>query len=355
MMTRDTQLDIYRALIMIYILCVVHIVYFLPIGNLYLRSIILIEMPLIFFISGVAVNVSGSNKSFGKTVKGRFKRILVPYYIYIAVSLLIAVIAAYFSLFDFRLPEIKYTYALHALIGNADSLIGNGGHIWFITPYLMVVCSYPLQRLIMKHLNNWVYMALIIVLFIISLPAPIGRIKLALMYNVYFMAGVLFYKRLEWKTIYILTLGIIITFALYLWVSGEPEPFMSMNRHKFAPDVVFLLFGACSLMIVCILFGHVHLKGNSITKIWNSQSYSIYLYQNFFFVIIDYILLKTGLYEKNTTILVLASTIMLFIMATSFGLLYGHIEQKVSALLNRKRTVKREQANQKEQLIRCRK
>ena len=63
-MMRDTQLDIYRALAMIYIICVIHVVYWLGIGNELITSIILFEMPVIFFITGASFSLQTKEKSF---------------------------------------------------------------------------------------------------------------------------------------------------------------------------------------------------------------------------------------------------------------------------------------------------
>lgn len=87
---RDRQLDIYRSISMIYILCVIHVVYWLWIGSEPLKSILLIEMPIIFFISGAAARLSyKDNRKFGDVLLSRFKRVLVPYYIYALVVFLI--------------------------------------------------------------------------------------------------------------------------------------------------------------------------------------------------------------------------------------------------------------------------
>jgi len=82
---RDTDLDIYRALIMIYILCVIHIGYWLNYIDEPVRSLILFEMPIIFFISGAALSVTTKRHSFNKMIIGRFTRIAVPYYVYIII------------------------------------------------------------------------------------------------------------------------------------------------------------------------------------------------------------------------------------------------------------------------------
>lgn len=55
---RDTQLDIYRALLMMCMPCVFHIMYWLGNGSEPYQSVLLVEMSLVFFLSGAAFSVS---------------------------------------------------------------------------------------------------------------------------------------------------------------------------------------------------------------------------------------------------------------------------------------------------------
>ena len=75
---RDEQLDIYRAMSMMYVLCVTHVVYWLYIGLEPIKSLILVEMPIIFFITGASLSLT-KKKSFRKALKNRTKRVLIPY------------------------------------------------------------------------------------------------------------------------------------------------------------------------------------------------------------------------------------------------------------------------------------
>lgn len=86
---RDTQLDLYRALTMIYILCIVHVGYWFRYAIEPWRSVILIEMPVIFFISGAALSLTAKHKSLKQTLQNRGRRILLPYYNFMVCILLI--------------------------------------------------------------------------------------------------------------------------------------------------------------------------------------------------------------------------------------------------------------------------
>ena len=79
--TRDIQLDIYRALTMVYIVCVIHVVYWFGVFDEPVRSILLFEMPVIFFISGASYGVKHRIREVRSIVKNRVKRVLLPFYI----------------------------------------------------------------------------------------------------------------------------------------------------------------------------------------------------------------------------------------------------------------------------------
>ncbi len=55
-MKRDVQLDAYRAMLMIYIVCFIHVEFWLEYGKEPMMSLSLVEMPLIFFVSGAALS-----------------------------------------------------------------------------------------------------------------------------------------------------------------------------------------------------------------------------------------------------------------------------------------------------------
>ena len=87
-MTRDYEIDKYRGLVMAYIVCVIHAVYWLGLGREPWRSYLLVEMPVIFFISGAA-HCMARQKSLGGFVISKIKRVIIPYYIWGVASLVV--------------------------------------------------------------------------------------------------------------------------------------------------------------------------------------------------------------------------------------------------------------------------
>ena len=74
-------MDLYRALTLIYIVCVIHVVYWLPFDFEPYKGFLLWEMPTIFFIAGASAQYA-SRKSIKEQIYNRSKRVLIPYYIY---------------------------------------------------------------------------------------------------------------------------------------------------------------------------------------------------------------------------------------------------------------------------------
>lgn len=211
---RDIQLDCYRAALMIYILAVVHTVYWFGIGSEPLRSFILIEMPLIFFISGAAISVRNKKETLRVALLNRFKRVYVPFLIY---SLVLLVIAS--ALYCARNPGT----AISAIADNKWIDLGrsilqfrttfNTSHLWFILPYFIISVSSPLQLKAIGKLGRNKYMINLLALFTITytlweiIPAEstmkewVGNVKFYMMWNIFYVAGILYYKKINTKCI----------------------------------------------------------------------------------------------------------------------------------------------------------
>lgn len=95
---RDTQLDHYRALMMMHVI-IGHVMYWLyAAGEPYL-SFVLFAMAGTFFIAGASVAVNTRRRSLWSTVVNRIGRVVIPFYIYAVVI-------------------IAFTVAVTALVGD---------------------------------------------------------------------------------------------------------------------------------------------------------------------------------------------------------------------------------------------
>lgn len=211
---RDIQLDCYRAAVMIYILAVVHTVYWFGFGSEPLRSFVLIEMPLIFFISGAAISVRNKKETLRGAVLNRFKRVYIPFFIYSLVLLVIA--SALCWLLDSgtvmaAIADKKWMDLGRSILQSRNSL--NTSHLWFILPYFIISASSPLQLRAIGKMGRNKYMVSLLAFFTIIyilweiIPAEstmkewAGDVKFYMMWNVFYVAGILYYKKLNKKRI----------------------------------------------------------------------------------------------------------------------------------------------------------
>ena len=151
--TRDLQLDGYRGIVMIYIVCVIHVVNWLDYNIEPYNSFMLFEMPIIFFISGASLTFSG-DKNFWQNLNNRLWRILVPYYIYAIVAIILLTLGSKLTTYNFELSKYslgnigRVVFALD--IPQSPFL----AHIWFIIPYLLVLCSFPFQKYAIRKMGG---------------------------------------------------------------------------------------------------------------------------------------------------------------------------------------------------------
>ena len=145
---RDTQLDIYRALAMIYIICVIHIVYWLGIGEEPIKSLVLFEMPVIFFITGASFSLQTKDKTFKETVVSRFNRVMMPYYIYVLVVMLIVLVCQTVgcSWMGYEVPSIDIKSIRNLISGGGVEGFPFNSHMWFVKPYMLLSISFFFQK-----------------------------------------------------------------------------------------------------------------------------------------------------------------------------------------------------------------
>jgi len=275
---------------MIYILCVIHTSYWLNLCDEPLKSAILFEMPLIFFISGAAMGLSPSKKSFATLFNNRFKRVMLPYYFYIFCCLAFTLLL---SLLWDRLPfssshpdlypspdKISITRIL--IPTDAALPLPYMWHLWFILPYLIISCSFTVQYKLAERISRWPYMILLSAICIAAVTTDEPLLRNIAIYNFFFMSGVLFYKKLSIRAILIILLSSItlLAFACLCGISFTP-----MQIHKFPPDLFFLTAGIAAICLFAIPLTYMTLPSNSIISRWNTHGYTIYLWQNFFFIL----------------------------------------------------------------------
>ena len=325
-MIRDKQLDNYRALVMIHMVCVIHVIYWL--GNFFpMQSLTLFAMSSVFFISGAAMKYSHP-KSNASLLLNRFKRVLLPYYIYacLCVCILICVcvipklsVFTKFSILHYSIKDFLEILFVQGIPG-----IKMVYHIWFIIPYLIITCSFNYQKQIINK-YSWKY-----VLINILVIAALYFLKVydvdyksftyiqsvfydtslnVLAYNVFFVIGYLYYKKITTHKLFTICL---VSFLLFLFFTGFSLP--DLQIHKNPPDIIFVLYNIGIICLLGILFSKITIPDNHLLKWWNNNGYTIYLYQNLVFVIYQrFFFYHLCSYVYNVYVRIIVSFFMLFV------------------------------------------
>lgn len=341
---RDTQLDIYRGLLMIYILCVVHTGYLINLIAEPWKSIILIEMPIMFFISGAALSLSTKKKGLIETAINRARRVLYPYFIYIILTSLFLFIRQNLIPEDPRF-RISTSIFLNAFFPIENQLpIANQSHFWFIIPYFIVALLFVFQRKVCEKVNRWYYMLFLLVTSLLSTFLPteyfsdpdknmaIMIIREIVIYNFFLMAGYLFYRKTGFRQI--LTILIIsLTTTVILLAVTEVK---TMQEHKFPPDMLFLSFGLTALCLLSLILGNIKLPSNKLIRFWNKDGYTIYIWQSVFFLLFSDILerISPDLQLTATPLNFAIGAISIFILATVVGYFFARIEHLIFHVLH---------------------
>ena len=344
-MTRDTQLDACRALAMAYIVCVIHAIYWFGLFNEWVRSILLFEMPVIFFIAGASQQLAKPKNTL-QTIANRCRRLLPTYYIFLACLMVLMLFTTWLS------PRIGHLNAdmrqipahdyLKILLTGGSEYVPFYGYTWFISCYLIISCTLPLQRriinLVSPHSSRYVVLLLLVCIAFnfIHLPMMEREVKNIVFYNFFYIIGYLYYRRLPIKTIVLLAIvPTIITVALF--ITGEALP---MQDHKFPADIVFLLFGTTAILLLALVFQHIkfpsqeenHGKHAALLSLWNRQGYVIYIWQTITFTIVYAATYKWIDRLPSDTVKYIILAPALFIISTIIATGY----EKISRLITKK-------------------
>lgn len=288
---RDNNLDLYRGWVMLYIVVFIHILPSIFINIFYnntTSTLLLIEMPIVFYISGASYAIS-RKKSYGEYLKGRFKRIIVPLMIYL--------------FFLATIYAIKKNIHLHTSIFNLASFIFsnyqdfisgftyNQCHLWFIHVYIIIALLLPLLHYISLHINKIYIYPLLLVIMTVLWFYP----NHVLCYLVFTFAGLYYHKEKPYNRIIILVMMI-----ATMLISCSQGVTWNMQLNKFPANIMFLAYTSFAIIIlrqplkwVCINLCKIPFI-NKIVMIYAQHGYSIYLYHTLAITSIFYIYSHLG-------------------------------------------------------------
>lgn len=298
-------------------------------------SIMLFAMPSVFFISGASLSVSKSNRGTWETVKNRFKRVVAPYYIYALVLILTGIISSLVlnwvglsrhAFFD--ITQYDGEDYLNVLLAKYIPQFSFIWHLWFIPPYLILSCTFPLQVKLMRKINRIVYFAVCLGLFLIVQALPdLTLLKQVLCFNIFMVAGYLFYKQTNTRTRALTGLISLAIILVYLFLLGGN--FCPMQDHKFPPDWVYVVYSLFAISALSLVLGNITLKYNLVFKIWNERGYNIYLYQSVVYTIVSILRQKMPLDLPLPGLRLLLDASLVFLLSTALSYLTYPLERWV--------------------------
>lgn len=337
---RDYQLDMYRGLAMIYVVCFIHVLYWLGLGGQPLMSVALFEMPVIFFISGASLSFNRNPRPILNTLKNRFFRILLPYYIYAAIMIIVVALLSLVCFLWYSNIECatkthmfditQYTlYDIKQILMTSDiPQIPFVWHLWFIIPYLILSCTFDIQKKLLGKTNSGGYLCLCIILFIITNLLSVNDLfKTVLFYNIFMVMGFCYYKNCKSKLMFMVAVA---SFIIVIFINTiSDKKFCPMQEHKFPPDILFLAYNIFVICILSLILKRIRIPQWRILKIWNERGYTIYLYQNIIIYTIHvahHVLIKSV--PNNITQFVICS-ILVFILSTLMSSVTYKLEIKI--------------------------
>ncbi len=268
---------------MIFITCFIHLMYWEGVSSGIFEnkwvSVILIEMPIIFYIAGASYSLS-VKKPYLEYVWSRIKRVAFPYWKY-ALFCLPIVLAFYW--------EQGRTFSLNDLLlyffFTPLSVPRIFSHIWFILPYLCIgLCLPPLVGCIRRYGIPFVFFGAVLVLLQLFRSYYSELLQTVIVYMFFTIWGLYYKKELGWQNV--LCIFVAMGYLIYAFAI-EKVPF-DMQANKFPPDLLFASYGMAVLGI-----GGIYMKKGLISfynkfavvrhyiDIYSKEGYEIYLIHPF--------------------------------------------------------------------------
>lgn len=295
---RNSKIDSLRAFAMMWVIFV-HCVYWLNVfSSSWGRSLILFEMPLIFFVTGAA-NYKSKDKFF-KFLGKRIIRIYLPYLVYAILCLGIILI---FNKSEFTINTIL-TWII-PLDNQVSAFTFSTYALWFITAYLIIVpFFFPLFKICFDKAKKLIFKLLplivIIFCFVIAQFLPtttfyVKLIKTVLFYMIFTYMGMFFWSWHDYlskgktRILFAILFVIVVGVAIILYFLGMD---VDMQNNKFPPNIMFMLYSFAMMILIYYLSDIINKGFMFISKIkvfdffitqYKQHSCSVFLYQTFGF------------------------------------------------------------------------
>ena len=303
---------------MIYIIIVIHGIFWLKLLPRPYATVLLLEMPLIFLVSGYAFalsskKVSSINVSFYLNyAKSRLTRIIVPYFAY---ALVCASIVMFLSN-ENNYIEIILAWFNPLSYGTGANAYTLNWHLWFIPPFLVVTLALPLCK---SDIFSRIPAAFMLILLCVSFSIASYFESMLTTPIFYFMWAFIGFKLGSGVNIsdkILIAIALVSTLALFIGKYNFNAD-LDMQTNKFPPNLLFLVFSCIWVSLALVFAPKVPQKAvdalaaNKLVSLFVSSGYTLYLWQGLGFSAAFVLKSKFDLNPVVTLLIAVVITIVL--------------------------------------------
>lgn len=328
-LNRNEDIDNLKAIMISWVLFI-HCLYWLGLFEnepyITLKSLLLFEMPLCFFLTGV--NNFKSKKSTLNFILGRFERILPLYWVY---SIICVILISDQLGFNERLL-ISWLNPFRNSISGIENLQYLNWALWFIPVYIIVIMLFPIYKKIYLRLNKrsvCKYIPLVLLACLVLFKEKLGInafVAQVIFYTIWVYIGMFFHERkaVKKKFNFFITM---ITLTILIILIRKNIFTLNMQINKGETNFGFLLYSIAVMNILYLIYPLIKLiiiklKRLEIFKWYWEQSskngYFIYLFHPLTFAFLPTIIDVLGISKliwSNSLITILCYMVMVSIIS----------------------------------------
>ncbi|WP_268744295.1 acyltransferase family protein [Leptolyngbya sp. Heron Island J] len=322
---RNKNIDVARGVLMLYIVAVIHGVFWLELIPRPYSSVLLFEMPLIFLVSGYSFALFSRNTGFKLSLSGYFKysvsrltRLLVPYYGYS----LVCVIAVVAYTGDINMEVIR-DWMNPFIYGKVDPFGLLTSHLWFLPPFIFVTLALPF----LSSVKLPVWSAAIPLCILVSILGNYfdGNLVTPIFYLYWTWVGYRLAIDTKIKPKLLIAVIAIGTIALIL-AEYFLDVTIDMQSNKLPPNLLFFTFSSVWVSVFLLISTFfksnqlAFLEQSKLLKPFVARGYSIYLWQGIGYILAINICEFLGLSDYFSWGIAIGLTVL-------FGIMFSPLEK----------------------------
>lgn len=313
-MERMKIVDVARGILILYVVFVIHGLFWLKLAPRSISSLALFEMPAIFTLSGYSYWLYESSRKHAREdphsrrfylrfVASRLIRILLPYFVYATFCVvLIALVTPSKPDEAHSLTALILAWGNPFQYGMGMSLGMLNWHLWFIPIFLLVMAALPIVTRLQPFTNPNILAIVFGMTAIVFVMSRLhfwyeGTLKGTIFYLLFALFGYyLGQSRSYWKKVQFSTIAMIAGVALIsiAFLRGDVRV-LDMQANKFPPNYLFFLFSCFWMALFGVVTFSIPTMIGRLEKyhdlVWLrpfiSSGYSIYMWQGVGYTMAD--------------------------------------------------------------------